>query len=131
MSKTYVFHINPFYAIDLFWYPLKTLENLWFSNVFRVYQKRSVAWNWLKSKKIFCCQLTCVSIITWYKSVLLIKAVDRMCSEKKDCSAKFSDISDKVANRGHDLGCFLASCGASLFKRQYLKMVKQTQIIRG
>ena len=38
---------NPFHAIDLFWYPLKTSENLWFSDVFRGYQKRSVAWNGL------------------------------------------------------------------------------------
>ena len=37
--------LNPFHATDLFWYPLKILENLWFSDVFRGYQKRSVAWN--------------------------------------------------------------------------------------
>ena len=40
---------NPFHATDLFWYPLKTSENLWFSDVFRRYQKRSVAWNGLSS----------------------------------------------------------------------------------
>ena len=39
--------INPFHATDLFWYPLKISENLCFSNVFRGYQKRSVAWNGL------------------------------------------------------------------------------------
>ena len=38
---------NPFHATDLFWCPLKTSENLWFSDVFRGYQKRSVAWNGL------------------------------------------------------------------------------------
>ena len=27
--------INPFHASDLFWYPLKTSANLWFSDVFR------------------------------------------------------------------------------------------------
>ena len=37
--------INPFHATDLFWYPLETSENLWFSNAFRGYQKRWVAWN--------------------------------------------------------------------------------------
>ena len=37
--------INPFHATDLFWYPLKTSENQRFSDVFRGYQKRSVAWN--------------------------------------------------------------------------------------
>ena len=35
---------NPFYAIALFLYPLKTSEYIWFS-VFRDYIKRSVAWN--------------------------------------------------------------------------------------
>ena len=46
--------INLFYATDLFWYPLKTSENLLFSDVFgrlggggRGYQKRAVAWSWL------------------------------------------------------------------------------------
>ena len=41
----YIEVINPFHATDLFWYPLKTSENLRFSDVFRGYQKRSVAWN--------------------------------------------------------------------------------------
>ena len=40
--------VNPFHVTDLFWYPLKTLESLWFSDVFMGYQKRSVAWNGLK-----------------------------------------------------------------------------------
>ena len=39
--------LSPFYATDLFWYPLKTSENQRFSDVFRGYQKRSVAWNGL------------------------------------------------------------------------------------
>ena len=42
--------IKPFHATDLFWYPLKTSENLWFTGVFRDYQKRSVTWNGLKSE---------------------------------------------------------------------------------
>ena len=41
--------LNPFYATDPFWYPLKTSENQTFSDVFRGYQKRSVAWNGLKN----------------------------------------------------------------------------------
>ena len=44
--RQYTF-INPFHATGLFWYPLKTSENLWFSDVFRGYQKRSVVWNGL------------------------------------------------------------------------------------
>ena len=49
VSRAWSFNIsfNPFYATDLFWYPLKTSENLWFS-VFRGYQKRAVAWNRLR-----------------------------------------------------------------------------------
>ena len=39
-----MYMINAFHATDLLWYPLKTWENLWFSDVFREYQKRSVAW---------------------------------------------------------------------------------------
>ena len=34
--------INPSHATNLFWYPLKTLENRRFSDVFRGYQKRLV-----------------------------------------------------------------------------------------
>ena len=38
--------INPFHATCPFRYSLKT-ENLWFSDVFRGYRKRPVAWNGL------------------------------------------------------------------------------------
>ena len=41
--------INPFHATGLFLCPLKTSENLWFSDVFRVYRKRPVASNGLMS----------------------------------------------------------------------------------
>ena len=44
-KETTPFSFNPFHATDLFWYPLETSENLWFSDVFRGYQKRSVVWN--------------------------------------------------------------------------------------
>ena len=43
---------NPFHATHLFWYPLKT-ENQRFSNVFRGYQKRSVAWYGLMILRFF------------------------------------------------------------------------------
>ena len=39
--------INPFHVTDLLLYPLKTLENQMFSDVFRGYQKRSVVRNGL------------------------------------------------------------------------------------
>ena len=34
-----IFVFNPFYATGLFLYPLKTSENLWFSDVFLVGRK--------------------------------------------------------------------------------------------
>ena len=46
--------VNPFHATVLFWYPLKTSENQRFSDAFRGYQKRPLAWNGLmlfKTKK--------------------------------------------------------------------------------
>ena len=39
--------INQFQVTGLFLYPLKISENQRFSDVFRVYRKRPVAWNWL------------------------------------------------------------------------------------
>ena len=39
--------VNTFHATGLFLYPLKTSENLWFSDVFEGYRKRLVAWNGL------------------------------------------------------------------------------------
>ena len=39
--------INPFHANGLFLYPLETLENLWFSDVFRGYRNGPVAYNGL------------------------------------------------------------------------------------
>ena len=42
--------VNPFHATDLFWYPLK-IENQRFSDVFRGYQKRSVALNGLSDNE--------------------------------------------------------------------------------
>ena len=40
----FVIFINPFHATGLFLYPTKTLENQVFSDVFRGYIKRPVAW---------------------------------------------------------------------------------------
>ena len=40
-------YLNPFHATDLFWYPLKTLENLWFSDVFRGLSKEISDMEWV------------------------------------------------------------------------------------
>ena len=39
--------VNTVHATGLFLYPLKALENQWFSDVFRGYRKRSVGWHGL------------------------------------------------------------------------------------
>ena len=49
LSQTISVLFDPFHFTDLFWYPLKTSKNLGFSDVFRGYQKREVAWNGLRS----------------------------------------------------------------------------------
>ena len=54
LSMIMVIYINPFHATKLFWYPLKTSENQRFSDVFRGYQKRSVAWNGLSNLYKIC-----------------------------------------------------------------------------
>ena len=41
------FSINSFYTTGLYLYPLKTSENLWFSDVFRRYRKRPVGFKWV------------------------------------------------------------------------------------
>ena len=46
-DKVLLIWFSTFHATDLFWYSLKTSENFWFADVFRGYQKRSVAWNGL------------------------------------------------------------------------------------
>ena len=48
-----VYLLNPFHATGLFLYPLKTSEKLWFSDIFRVYRKRPMAWNGLMPVTIF------------------------------------------------------------------------------
>ena len=41
---------KPIHATGLFLCPLKTLENLWFSEVFRGYGRRPVEWSGLKTE---------------------------------------------------------------------------------
>ena len=48
LKSRYEKYVNQFHATDFFWYALKTSEDPWFSDVFRGYQKRSVAWNGLR-----------------------------------------------------------------------------------
>ena len=62
--------IKPFHATGLFLYLLKT-ENLWFSDVFRGYRKRSVTWNGLKESGLVTINVTCsVVVIAVYEKKL-------------------------------------------------------------
>ena len=58
------FLLNPFYATDLFQYSLKTSENQRFSDVFRGYRKRPVAWNGLIEEPNF-----------WFSLIELLKMI--------------------------------------------------------
>ena len=42
------FRLNPFHATGPFRYPLKTSENLWFSDVFREVSKETSGTKWVK-----------------------------------------------------------------------------------
>ena len=44
--------MNPFHITGRFVYPLKTSENFWFSDIFKGYRKRQVAWIGLKLLKL-------------------------------------------------------------------------------
>ena len=59
--------VNPFHATGLFLYPLKTLENQSFFDVFRSYRirKSSVAWNRLMSKVAFN-QIFCLDLVSFF-----------------------------------------------------------------
>ena len=74
ISLVHTTFLNPFHATDLFWCPLKTSENIWFSDILRGYQKRSVSWNGLNSRsnsemsnKIYCN----TQIVRWCLSKVL------------------------------------------------------------
>ena len=45
------FPLNPFHATDLFLHPVETTKSLSFSDVFKGYRKRPVAWNGLKTER--------------------------------------------------------------------------------
>ena len=48
----FIFHINPFHANVPFLCPLKTSENLWFSDVFRGYRNGTLAWKGLIRQRV-------------------------------------------------------------------------------
>ena len=56
-KQIFNYYFNSFHAIGLLLYPHKTSANLWFSDVFRGYKKRPVAWN----------ELTKFDFIDWFQ----------------------------------------------------------------
>ena len=46
-ENNFEINIMPFHAIGFFLYPLKTSENLWFSNVFKGYRNKPIERNGL------------------------------------------------------------------------------------
>ena len=48
-SESTIDTLNPFLVNVLFLHPLKTSENLWFSNIFRGYRNGTLLWNGLKN----------------------------------------------------------------------------------
>ena len=64
-------NINPFHATDLFLYPEKISENLWFSDIFWGYRKRSLTWNGsvkkvnMSIKTEICCYWHCLRIYNY------------------------------------------------------------------
>ena len=54
LTRKYMSQIEPFHPTDLFLYPLKISENIWFSDVSRGHRKRSVAWKELMEVLDWC-----------------------------------------------------------------------------
>ena len=70
--------INLFNVTGFFLYPLKTWENLWFSDVFRGHRKRPVAWNGLVCKTSFTLKPNLeleLSIIPKILSLIILKVL--------------------------------------------------------
>ena len=63
--------LNPFHATGLFLYLLKTSENLWFSDTFREYRKRPVAWSGLMCQLFF----RTTNVLPLLSPLLLIKSI--------------------------------------------------------
>ena len=68
---------NPFQSSVTFLYPLKTSENLWFSDVFRGVQKCDTGLKWVKIEtlaQVFSCEFCKISKNTFFTEHLLVTA---------------------------------------------------------
>ena len=53
----FILFVNPFHVTGVILYPLKTSENLWFSDIFRGYRKRPSGMKWVNANQtITICQ---------------------------------------------------------------------------
>ena len=90
--------INLFHTDDIYLYPPKTSENLWFSDVFRGYRKRPVAWNVLIG-------LNHYSIINWVNNlnpanIYSFKVCNRN-TRKRYWNMSNSKLTIKIPERRH------------------------------
>ena len=65
--------INPFHADVIFLYPLKTSENLWFSDVFREYRNGTIAWQGLKIFFWFSNQIISLLETIFWREIIHVK----------------------------------------------------------
>ena len=82
------FCFNPFHSTDLFLYPLKTSENLWYSIVSRGYSKKTVAWNGKRSWRnnsgfliSHCCNCDVSILFNFLKVAFTLKLTRPYCSQ--------------------------------------------------
>ena len=74
-----VFVFTPFHATSLFLYPLKTSENERFSDVFREYRKRPVAWKGLPCHILKWAVYFFARVEEWLKSWSCYRKFNRNC----------------------------------------------------
>ena len=106
-----LFIFNPFHTTGLFRYPLKTSENQSFSDVFRDYPKRPVAWNKLiatKQKKRPAVGNKCLRRVSTVISSRLIWQTSIFKSKEMLLSEKVS------ANLNRMAACLLVQTGGYL-----------------
>ena len=76
--------IKPSRAIGLFLYTLKASENLWFSDIFRRYRKKLVAWNGLVVNKW---------VTDVMRNLMFIKLFVKKCAENNKMSWQCEKLS--------------------------------------
>ena len=84
----YLFKVvsSPFHSTGRSLYPLKILENLWFSDVLRGYRNRPVAW--LRHQNKLCC-------FTYFMPLVSFRSSHQRCSIQKGVLRNFTKFAGK------------------------------------